>query len=294
MARKKDKLWLPFYNALSSFYELLLDDERKIDYPIYQSKAYYDDPPFVDKHYRAVIYVLDTDVLREPLEHVAKAFYASHKAFYENEKGYDADVIPKLPIYVPRIIDDEKIVKMQVHENKAHSSTNYKKGEMIPVISVLKSKLTKIMDIDFDDENADRTAKITYQEALDSAVEALRDKDYSVSVEHNEDTPYVIVSINTTQLCDVYDCDSIQQRIFTGRQIRASFFTENDEGKLERSKLKSVGVLITSIRFKVVDSHERTIRTDAIYTASHPDEIILDAIPPLLRIGRLYMKYNAK
>jgi len=294
MARKKDKLWLPFYNALSSFYELLLDDERKIDYPIYQSKAYYDDPPFADKHYRAVIYVLDTDVLREPLEHVAKAFYASHKAFYENEKGYDADVIPKLPIYVPRIVDGEKIVKMQVHENKAHSSTNYKKDEMIPVISVLKSKLTKIMDIDFDDKNADRTAKITYQEALDSAVEALRDNDYSVSVEHNEDTPYLIVNIDTARLCDVYDCDSIQQRIFTGRQIRANFFTQNNEGKLERSTLKSVGVLITDRRFSIVDSHQRSMRTDAIYPVAHPDEIILDAISPTLRIGRLYMRHNAE
>ncbi|MGP5065029.1 hypothetical protein ACTXIZ_12785 [Psychrobacter celer] len=294
MARKKDKLWLPFYNALSSFYELLLDDERKIDYPIYQSKAYYDDPPFADKHYRAVIYVLDTDVLREPLEHVAKAFYASHKAFYENEKGYDADVIPKLPIYVPRIVDGEKIVKMQVHENKAHSSTNYKKDEMIPVISVLKSKLTKIMDIDFDDKNADRTAKITYQEALDSAVEALRDNDYSVSVEHNEDTPYLIVNIDTARLCDVYDCDSIQQRIFTGRQIRANFFTQNNEGKLERSTLKSVGVLITDRRFSIVDSHQRSMRTDAIYTTGHPDEIVLEAISPELRSGRLYKKYKAK
>ena len=35
-------------------------------------------------------------------------------------------------------------------------------------------------------------------------------------------------------------------------------------------------------------------RTDAIYTAEHPDEIVLEAIPPVLRSGRLYKKYKAK
>ena len=273
-----NSVWIPFYEALASFYEALVDEDGRIKNAIYESKTYFYNPPNADKHYRAVVHVHDLDALREQLEHVTKAFYASHRAANQGRKDYDVTKIPKLPMYLPRINEDENIFKMQIHENKAHSSTNYKKNEMVPVVSILRSKLV---------------GKNQAQQQFDGILQALKDDDYSVEVDKYNESAYVIASIDAARLCKLYECDSIQRRAFTGRQIRANFFTQID-GKLERSTLKSVGVLLTDRDIEVVRSHERTIRTDAIYTADHPNEIVLEAIPPELRSGRLYKKYKAK
>ena len=285
MATKRDSVWQPFYDVLAAFYEELLDDDGEMPDAIYESKTYFHNPPNADKKYRAVLRVKDIDTLREQLEHVAQAFYASYKAANSDKKDYDRDVIPKLPIYVPRVIDDENIFRLQIHENKAHSSTNYKKDEMIPVISILKR--------DFSQENDYSEDKISVRELLDNTVQALADEGYSVDIEESNESSYVVVSINVARMCELYECDSIQLRAFTGRQIRANFFTKTD-GKLERSKLQSVGVLLTDRHIEVVHSHERSIRTDAIYTAAHPDEIVLKTIPDVFRSGRLYKKYKSK
>lgn len=286
MSKKNDSPWIPFYFALAQFYEEhLLDEDQQIDSAIYQSKALRHTPPWIDKNYRAVLRV-NVPTLREPLQQVATAFYAAHKAVNEHKKDYDAAKIPKLPMYVPRINDDENIFKMQIHENKAHSSKNHKKGEMIPVISVTKGDLSSMI-------KSDSNEKVTYQVALDNAVEALILEGFKVEVQDDIASTYVIVDIDTSKLCELYECDSIQRRFFTGRQIRANFFSRI-EGKLQKSTLKSVGVLLTNKHIEVIHSHERTTRTDAIYTAEHPDEIVLEAIPPLLRSGRMYKKYNAK
>lgn len=287
MPRKKnDSPWLPFYFALAQFYEeYLLDENQQIYSAIYESKTLYHTPPWIDKNYRAVLLV-DVDALREPLEHVATAFYAAHKAVHQREKDYDPNKIPRLPMYVPRINDDESIFKMQVHENKAHSSKNHRKDEMIPVISVTKGDLTRVIKSDSDE-------KITYQAALDIAIKALKDEGYVVNVQDDIASTYVTVDIDVNKLCELHECDSIQRRFFTGRQIRANFFSRID-GKLQRSTLKSIGVLLTNQHIEVAHSHERTTRTDAIYTAKHPDEIVLEVIPPLLRSGRLYKKYKVE
>lgn len=286
MSKKTDSPWIPFYVALAQFYEeYLLDENLQIYSAIYESKTLHHTPPWIDKNYRAVLLV-DIAALRDPLEHVATAFYAAHKAVHQNEKDYDPNKIPKLPMYVPRINDDESIFKMQVHENKAHSSKNHKKDEMIPVISVMKGDLSSTIP-----NNSDE--KITYQAALDLAVEALKDEGYVVDVQDDIASTYVTVDIDVNRLCELNECNSIQRRFFTGRQIRANFFSRVD-GKLQKSTLKSVGVLLTNQHIEVVHSYERTTRTDAIYTAEHPDEIVLKAIPPILRSGRLYKKYKAK
>lgn len=286
MSKKTDSRWIPFYITLAQFYEeYLLDEDQQIYSAIYESKTLYHTPPWIDKNYRAVLLV-DVATLREPLEHVATAFYAAYKAAHQHKEDYDPNKIPKLPIYVPRINDDETVFKMQVHENKAHSSKNYKKGEMIPVISVTKSDLSSVI-------KNDSGEKITYHTALDIAVKALKDEGYVVDVQDDIASTYVTVDIDVNKLCELNECDSIQRRFLTGRQIRANFFSRID-GKLQKSTLKSVGVLLTNQHIEVVHSHERTIRTDAIYTSEHPDEIVLDAIPPVLRSGRLYKKYKAK
>ncbi len=286
MSKKTDSPWIPFYYELAKFYEEhLLDEDRQIDSAIYESKTLRHTPPWIDKNYRAVLLV-DVATLRDPLEQVAAAFYAAYKAVHQHKEDYDPTKIPKLPMYVPRINDDENIFKMQVHENKAHSSKNHKKGGMIPVISITKGDLSSAI-------KSDSGEKITYQAALDIAVEALKNEGYVVDVQDDIASTYVTVDIDTNKLCELHECDSIQRRFFTGRQIRANFFSRID-GKLQKSTLKSVGVLLTNKHIEVVHSHERTTRTDAIYTAEHPDEIVLEAIPPLLRSGRLYKKYKAE
>lgn len=282
-----NSVWTPFYEALASFYEELLDENGQIKGAIYESKPYFYKPPRADKHYRAVLRVDDADALKDELDEVATAFYASHRAANEGRKDYDVTKIPKLPMYLPRINEDENIFKMQVHENKAHSSTNYKKDEMIPVMSILRGALNLTKNINSNHE------KTSDQKDFYDTVQALRDEGYIVEIDKYNESPFVIASINAERLCELYECDSIQRRFFTGRQIRANFFSRID-GKLQKSTLKSVGVLLTDTDIEVVHSHERTTRTDAIYTAEHPDEIVLEAIPPMLRSGRLYKKYKAK
>ncbi|MDN3453825.1 hypothetical protein [Psychrobacter sp. APC 3350] len=273
MATTDKSVWIPFFNALSSFYENLVDEDGQISNVMYESKAFLYRPSKVDKHYRAVIRVRDVNAYKEELEHVATEFYAAHREANKREKNYDPTKIPRLPIYLPRINADENIFKMQIHENRAHASKNYKKNEMIPVISVLRSAMLR--------------------EAFDASVQALKGNGYTVIVDDDKKSPYLMASINAARLCELYECDSIQRRFSTGRQIRANFFSRVD-GKLQRSKLESVGVLLVDRDIEVVHSHERTTRTDAIYTAEHPDEILLDDIPPVLRSGRLYRKYKAK
>lgn len=273
MATTDKSVWIPFFNALSSFYDNFLDEDYQISNAIYESKQYSYRSNQADRHYRAVIRVRDVNAYKEELEHVATEFYAAHREANKREKDYDPTKIPKLPIYVPRINKDENIFKMQIHENRAHASKNHKKNEMIPVISVLRSAMLR--------------------EAFYASVQALKDNGYTVIVDDDKKSPYLMASINAARLCEVYECDSIQRRFFTGRQIRANFFSRID-GKLARSKLESVGVLLIDRDIEVVHSHERTTRTDAIYTAEHPDEIILEAIPPVMRSGRLYKKYKVK
>ena len=283
---KGDSPWLPFYAELIQFYEEeLLDEDYQIKFPLYQSKAYLHSTMWIDKHYRAVLHV-DTDSLREPLARVVSAFYVAYEEANKLNKDYDAKKTPKLPIYVPRINNDKNIFKMQIHENKAHSSKNHKKGEMIPVISVTKGNLSSTIPNDSNE-------KTTYQAALDIAVEALKNQGYSVEVQDDIASTYVTVYIDTDRLCEIHECDSIQRRFFTGRQIRANFFSRIDD-KLQKSTLKSIGVLLTNQHIEVAHSHERTTRTDAIYTAKHPDEIVFEVIPPLLRSGRLYKKYKVE
>lgn len=268
-----DNVWLSFYEALASFYENLIDDEGQIDNVIYESKRYSYHQRQADKHYRAIVRVQDVSDYTEQLEHVAAEFYAAHREANKRRKDYDPTKIPRLPMYLPRVNADENIFKIQIHENKAHSSTNHTQNEMIPVISVLRSAMLR--------------------EAFDASVQALKENGYIVIVDDEKKNPYLIASINAARLCEVYECDSIQRRFFTGRQIRANFFSQID-GKLQRSKLHSVGVLLVDRDIEVVHSHERTTRTDAIYTAEHPEEIVLEVIPLPLRSGRLYKKYKAE
>ncbi|MGD5558156.1 hypothetical protein QUT58_22845, partial [Xanthomonas citri pv. citri] len=66
----------------------------------------------------------------------------------------------------------------------------------------------------------------------------------------------------------------------------------DEQGNITKSKLQSIGILLIPAdkHITVLNSHDRKIRTDAIYTKRHPTEIILDEIPAKLLIGRLYRR----
>ncbi len=66
-----------------------------------------------------------------------------------DNKEHGTNRKPKLPVYMPYFLDNEDdIFKIQIHENKAHSSVNYKQGEMIPIFSCSKGSLSSPNEAD--------------------------------------------------------------------------------------------------------------------------------------------------
>ena len=185
-----------------------------------------------------------------------------------------------LPINFPKFIEDDSIFKMQIHINKAHLSKNYEIGSMVKVASVP----TLIL------ENEDREQIEADIKAFYEAGEALEKLGYEILIEkiHSHDLMYIGVK----KICELYNCNSVQHRIDTGRQIRADYFSRDNDGNITKSKLQSIGILLipSDQQITVLTSHDRKIRTDAIYTKHHPTEIILEQIPQKLLTGRLYRR----
>lgn len=102
--------------------------------------------------------------------------------------------------------------------------------------------------------------------------------------------------IDVKTLYKLYHCQSVQHRIHTGRQIRADYFSHDADGNITKSKLQSIGILLISAdqSITVLTSHDRKVRTDAIYTKRHPTEIILEDVPEKFLIGRLYRRWTGK
>lgn len=283
MAKKDEKAhWIAFYVALAHLYDYLLSDDRGCASILYQSKDHcLINEQSINKRYRAVLNVHDhADTIKTNLEHIAALFYA---AVAIDDKDFDANNKPKLPVYVPRFLDDESdLFKIQIHENKAHSSKNHTQKDMIQVASCPRGSLTLQCE-----------KGRTNRQALEKSVGVLEADGYRVEIDDKPETPYYTLSIDAKTMCDKYECDSIQHRFFTGRQIRANFFTEKDD-IVQKSKLATVGIVLLIADIQVVHSHDRSIRTDAKYVKKHVDEIVLDSIPTKLRSGRLYKRYDEK
>lgn len=185
-----------------------------------------------------------------------------------------------LPINFPKFLEDDSIFKMQIHINKAHLSKNYEIGSMVKIASVP----TLIL------ENEDRDQMEADIKAFHEAGEQLEKLGYEVLI---EDIPsHDFMYIDVKRLCELNNCNSVQHRIDTGRQIRADYLSHDEQGNITKSKLQSIGILLipANQHITVLNSHDRKIRTDAIYTKRHPTEIILDEIPAKLLIGRLYRR----
>lgn len=287
MAKKYEKKhWIAFYDALVLLYDKLLADDRGCASILYQSQKHYlISERSINKRYRAVLDVRNNvSDIKTDLKRIADLFYT---AVAIDNKDFDENNKPKLPVYVPRFLDDESdLFKIQIHENKAHSSENFKNNEWIIVAACLRGSLDlQCNDDDYKD--------MTNAEALSDALSELVCDDYKAYAEDSPESPYFTVCVNAKTMCDKHECDSIQKRSFTGRQIRASFFTQKD-GMIQKSKLATVGIVLLTDDVQVVHSHDRSIRTDAKYTKQHVDEIILESIPASLRSGRLYKRYDEK
>lgn len=187
----------------------------------------------------------------------------------------------ELPINFPKFIDDDSIFKMQIHINKAHYSKNYTPDDgMLRLASVQ----TMILE---DDDAEKMEADI---KAFHEAGEALEKLGYEVLIENTPTINMMYIDVKT--LCKLHQCNSVQHRIDTGRQIRADYFSHDDDGNLLKSKLQSIGILLIpdEQQIAVIHSHDRKIRTDAIYTKRHPTEIILREVPEKFLTGRLYRR----
>lgn len=278
--------WYPFYGRLSTLYRLLMGDDEMNGYAtiLYESQNRSPSSPFsFNKNYRAVLMVGDGDgdavsALKTELQEIAELFY---EAVAVDKKNYDPNNKPKLPVYVPRFLDDnDDLFRIQIHENKAHSSENLTKTDMVTLASCPKGSLGRLYP-----------DKRSVRDVLEAAAGVLESDGYTVAVKDENLSPYYTVSVDVKTLCEKHKCDSIQRRFFTGRQIRANFFTEKDD-IVQKSKLATVGVVLVTEPVEVVHSLDRSIRTDAKYTKKHIDEIVFDEIPEQFRSGRLYKNYD--
>ena len=276
--------WYPFYERLSSLYRLLIGDDEMNGYAtiLYESRTRSSTNPFkFDKNYRAVLMVGDGDrvsALKTELQQIADLFY---QAVAIDKKDYDPNNKPKLPVYVPRFLDDnDELFKIQIHENKAHSSENLTKTDMVTLASCPRGSLSRLYP-----------DKRSVRDVLEAAAGVLESDGYTVATKDENLSPYYTVSVGVKTLCEKHECDSIQRRFFTGRQIRANFFTEKDD-IVQKSKLATVGIVLVTKPVEVVHSLDRSVRSDAKYTKKHIDEIVFEEIPEQFRSGRLYKIYD--
>ena len=283
MAKKDEKEhWIALYNALVLLYDKLLSNDNSCTNILYQSQKHHlINDQSINKRYRAVLNVRsNVSDIKTDLKRIADLFYTAVKL---DDKDFDENDKPKLPVYVPRFLDNESdLFKIQIHENKAHSSENLKKTESVMIAACPRGSL-----------NSQCSDERTSRQALESAVSILENEGYTVEIEDTPKSPYFTLSVDAKNMCNKYECDSIQRRFFTGRQIRANFFTKKDN-IVQKSKLETVGIVLLTDDIEVVHSHDRSIRTDAKYTKQHVDEIILESIPAELRSGRLYKRYDDK
>ena len=255
----KKTYWRDYYTKLTELYKLIESEDNSILYQSMESPL--SSGTGVDARYRAIIKINDNDVLDKLTVLIEEA-----KILFFNMVGSPN----RLPSNLPKVFDDNSLFKIQVHINIAHSSKNYIKEDLVHV--------AKHYGIDA------------------SQKKALEEQGYKVVLEQEDNKKDARgVYLDIRKFCDLYKCQSIQHRIKSGQQTRANFFSYAEDGSIERSVLKSVGVLLLKPyqEVEVMRSHSRKIRTDAIYTEKHPDEIELHPIVNKdIFKGRIYKRFN--
>lgn len=260
-------VWGFYLDTLTEIYHLLQQSKC-----LYSLNDYFNQKGKPNGYLRGVWALSDDEICQiKPMLEDAKRLY---------EVSTDDTNRHGLPINFPKFLDDETVFKMQIHVNVAHQSKNYESGSMISVASVRTIKLE-------DDNEEDFERNIELFRQAESDLTALG---YDVLIENLE--LYDVMFIDVKKICELYKCSSVQKRVNTGRQIRADLFSHDDDGLIQESKLKSVGVLLVpqSQNLMVVNSHKRKIRKDSLYVENHPKEIIIKHIPEHLTNCRFYRK----
>lgn len=243
----KDPL-IKLYDDVLSFLDKLHD------YRSYYSGSHYHTLPsgqrYLNKRFRAVYQVPDPSIYIDNVKSFESRYESIIKEVNKDKKGFDPAKKIQPPLYLPRVV--ENYAKIQIHENVAHKSEKL----------TSKKWLNLTMMFGVNDSNE-------LQEYNKYAEQRLKEIGLETSLVDDE------LTVSVASICNRFECDSIQLRTRTGRQIRANYFVKDRSGMLEKSQLKSVGTLITNQLVTVEKSLQRSIRSDAIYAIEHPDEIKL-------------------
>lgn len=181
------------------------------------------------------------------------------------------------PTYIPKFLTDKSIVKIQIHENIAHSSINYPKGKKDEQILVPIASWPHIKEKDLKEDISHAFNKLTK-----NGYEPVIEKDFVTTK----------ILIPSYILCKQYNCKSIQHRRMSGKRITGSFFAVKD-GVMQKSKRKPIGILLipNDHIVEIYKSHSRKTRKDALYNKQVVNEITLKEVPKTISFGRIYAKH---
>ena len=197
----------------------------------------------------------------------------------------------KLPVVFPRFIDSD-IVKVRVTIYKSHKSERFNNGFVNIALYKKKYNLTKA---ELNRLSKKERERVQWEEERhhDRFIDFARQLEKEgYEPQFNESNDEIDISVNS--LLKKHNCDSIQRRNETGRQIRAEFYKYDEKGFLLKSKRESVGVLLIpyNMEVEVLESDSRRIREDNLYTAGNEREIILDEEYSDFMTCRLYKNYD--
>lgn len=272
-----------YKKTLIKIYDLIIKESNEV---LYQHTYPYLSSGKINPIYRAVIRVKD-----EYYKDLEQLIAEAQHLYYEEKQNsrrliaeaqhlhyQETKSCPRLPINLPRFLNGSSVFKIQIHENKAYSSLNYRDLDQVPVMR--QSRKTNYL-IGSEDDNT-RKARIKT---------AFKESGYTVEFAYDDHLNIMeTLTIDAKTLCEKFACDSIQHRIPTGVQIRANFFMQDEYKRIKSSPLQSVGVLLlrSDQDIDVFHSHSRKIRSDAKFNYGHSDEIILEVRDLVNPYGRLY------
>lgn len=260
------KEWGWYYSLISDLYDLINTKSCKILYQ--HNKSPFTWQGMIDPNYRAILQLprsANINILAAKIDDINETYFLLK------------DSNKRLPQYIPKLLTNANVSKIQIHENIAHSSKNYPKDTEVP-IAWWPNNAPK------DDTENDAKRRDIYK-----MIQELKTNGYNPIIKNK--ILYSELLIKTNSLIEKFDCNSVQHRRRTGLQIRANYFTTKD-GYLEKSKLSSIGVLLIpyDIEINVFKSAKRKIRSDAIYHKKQSDEIIFEEVPLSLKHGKHYTR----
>lgn len=226
--------------------------------PLARNRSHLDsdmDLILINKKYRA-IYTLERDRMADVADLIAKAedLYQQTAQAYENTQS-------KRPLYLPRIFDADGIHSITVQVNKAANSTNASGDDMVAIASFF----TKEVDGSVDD--ALNKLNLPYVIKNDGVV-----------------TTYQIKALD---LCNRFQCDSLQVRKESGLQYRFSAF-----GGLEDSVPQALGVLIVQEGIDIFTPQPKKPRKDKMSEDSdNYIDLGIAGIKSIIKVN-IYKRFN--